>query len=72
METELAFRAEKTKTGGRLRVPPGVWCEVVRPANGSHTYLKGWTFEACRPLGPLVDFEFNRLAIIQRLVGHSH
>jgi hypothetical protein len=47
-------------------------CEVVRPANREHTYLEGLDVRGLQALGTLGDFEFNRLAIIQRLVAISH
>jgi hypothetical protein len=47
-------------------------CEVVRPANREHTYLEGLDVRGLQTLGALGDFEFNRLAIIQRLVAISH
>jgi hypothetical protein len=51
---------------------PGFVCEVVRPANREHTYLEGLDVRGLQALGALGDFEFNRLAIIQRLVAISH
>jgi len=65
-------RAEKQKRAGRLRVPPGIACEVVIPANRDHAYLEGLDVRGLQALGTLGDFEFNRLAIIQRLVAISH
>src|SRR6266852_120163 len=51
---------------------PEFVCEVVRPANREHTYLEGLDVRGLQALGALGDFEFNRLAIIQRLVAISH
>jgi hypothetical protein len=51
---------------------PQFVCEVVRPANREHTYLEGLDVRGLQALGALGDFEFNRLAIIQRLVAISH
>jgi hypothetical protein len=51
---------------------PEFVCEVVRPANREHTYLEGLDVRGLQALGTLGDFEFNRLAIIQRLVAISH
>ena len=65
-------RLEKQKRAGRLRVPPGIACEVVNPANRDHAYLEGLDVRGLQALGTLGDFEFNRLAIIQRLVAISH
>src|SRR5712664_3436037 len=65
-------RLEKQKRAGRLRVPPGIVCEVVNPANRDHAYLEGLDVRGLQALGTLGDFEFNRLAIIQRLVAISH
>ena len=65
-------RVEKQKRAGRLRVPPGIACEVVIPANRDHAYLEGLDVRGLQALGTLGDFEFNRLAIIQRLVAISH
>src|SRR5258708_11736402 len=65
-------RLEKQKRAGRLRVPPGIECEVVNPANRDHAYLEGLDVRGLQALGTLGDFEFNRLAIIQRLVSISH
>ena len=62
----------KQKRAGRLRVPPGIACEVVIPANRDHAYLEGLDVRGLQALGTLGDFEFNRLAIIQRLVAISH
>ena len=64
--------ARKQKRAGRLRVPPGIVCEVVIPANRNHAYLEGLDVRGLQALGTLGDFEFNRLAIIQRLVAISH
>ena len=55
-----------------MRVPPGIVCEVVSPANRDHAYLEGLDVRGLQALGTLGDFEFNRLAIIQRLVAISH
>jgi hypothetical protein len=51
---------------------PEFVCEVVPPANREHTYLEGLDVRGLQALGALGDFEFNRLAIIQRLVAISH
>src|SRR6266849_1382130 len=51
---------------------PKFVCEVVRPANREHTYLEGLDVRGLQALGALGDFEFNRLAIVQRLVAISH
>src|SRR6266849_6430615 len=51
---------------------PEFVCEVVRPANREHTYLEGLDVRGLQALGAFGDFEFNRLAIIQRLVAISH
>jgi hypothetical protein len=51
---------------------PEFVCEVVRPANREHTYLEGLDVRGLQAFGALGDFEFNRLAIIQRLVAISH
>ena len=53
-------------------MPPGIVCEVVNPANRDHAYLEGLDVRGLQALGTLGDFEFNRLAIIQRLVAISH
>ena len=55
-----------------MRAPPGIVCEVVTPANRDHAYLEGLDVRGLQALGTLGDFEFNRLAIIQRLVAISH
>src|ERR1700730_11478424 len=51
---------------------PEFVCEVVNPANRDHAYLEGLDVRGLQALGTLGDFEFNRLAIIQRLVAISH
>src|SRR5260370_37175291 len=51
---------------------PKFVCEVVLPANREHTYLEGVDVRGLQALGALGDFEFNRLAIVQRLVAISH
>ena len=72
-------RNTKTKSGIRNKngrdacaCRPEFVCEVVRPANREHTYLEGLDVRGLQALGALGDFEFNRLAIIQRLVAISH
>ena len=51
-------------------------CEVVIPANRNHNpperILEGLDVGGLQALGSLGDLEFNRLAIIQRLVAISH
>ncbi len=61
-------RLEKQKRAGRLRVPPGIVCEVVNPANRDHAYLEGLDVRGLQALGTLGDFEFNRLAIMDENV----
>src|SRR5260370_9294036 len=51
---------------------PEFVCEVVNPANRAHAWLEGLDVRGLQALGTLGDFEFNRLAIIQRLVAISH
>src|SRR5260370_11569281 len=51
---------------------PEFACEVVNPANRAHAWLEGLDVRGLQALGTLGDFEFNRLAIIQRLVAISH
>jgi len=65
--------APKNKNGrDACACRPEFVCEVVRPANREHTYLEGLDVRGLQALGALGDFEFNRLAIIQRLVAISH
>ena len=57
-------RAEKQKRAGRRSAPPELaGCEVV---------LEGLYVRGLQALGALGHFEFNRLAIVQRLVAISH
>ena len=57
-------RGIKTKTGGTPKWPPvPYFCEVK---------LEGLYVRGLQALGALGDFEFNRLAIIQRLIAISH
>ena len=70
---ELAFPGQRNKNGrDACACRPEFVCEVVRPANREHTYLEGLDVRGLQALGALGDFEFNRLAIIQRLVAISH
>src|SRR6266849_3926244 len=70
---ELAFAGQRNKNGrNACACRPEFVCEVVRPANREHTYLEGLDVRGLQALGALGDFEFNRLAIIQRLVAISH
>ena len=55
---------QKQKRAGRRSAPPEMYfCEVK---------LEGLYVRGLQALGALGDFEFNRLAIIQRLVAISH
>jgi hypothetical protein len=69
---KICRRAEN-KNGRHARAcRPKFVCEVVTPANRDHAYLEGLDVRGLQALGTLGDFEFNRLAIIQRLVAISH
>jgi hypothetical protein len=67
-------RKRKRKQNGRdaCAYRPEFVCEVVSPANRDHADLEGLDVRGLQTLGALGDFEFNRLAIIQRLVAISH
>jgi hypothetical protein len=57
-------KGQKTKTGGTpKRTARFRFCEVK---------LEGLYVRGLQALGALGDFEFNRLAIVQRLVAISH
>ena len=76
---KLALQGRRKEGGGRNKngrdacaCRPKFVCEVVLPANREHTYLEGLDVRGLQALGALGDFEFNRLAIVQRLVAISH
>ena len=55
---------QKQKRAGRRSAPPELcFCEVA---------LEGLDVRGLQALGALGHFEFNRLAIVQRLVAISH
>jgi hypothetical protein len=63
----------KTKTGGTLaRAARNLCVKWCARRTGSTPYLEGLDVRGLQALGALGDFEFNRLAIIQRLVAVSH